>query len=101
MNSQSAYPRLCLACYPEFSKSILQMQTSSSNDSLKSLGVYHSSPKAWYCLFLSYSNKVYVELMVGNKERHTCLAYFAKSKTESTGDSKSYKNDQDVQVCGM
>ena len=45
--------------------------------------------------------KVYVELKVGNKERHTCLAYFAKSKTESTGDSKSYKNDQDVQVCGM
>jgi hypothetical protein len=63
--------------------------------------VYDASPRYFDASFPPTSTKVYVELMVGEIRRHTCIRYFAKSKTRPERVNKSYNLDQDVHVCGV
>ena len=81
-------------------KGFFQIKTSSSNDALKSLKVYGSSPRPLHAFFPLLLRKAFVELMVERKARQTCFKYFAKPKIEPNRLNKSYNHDREVHVCG-
>ena len=74
----------------------IRIKLFSSNDSLRSLNVYDSSPRHWITFLLPISNKVFLELRVGNEKKHTYLAYIAKSKTGPNRENRPYNQ---IKMC--
>ena len=57
----------------------IKIKFCSSNDSLRPLNAYDSSPRHWIASFLPISNKAFlVELRTGNEKKHICFAYIVK-----------------------
>ena len=75
----------------------IKIKLCSSNNFLRSLNVYDSSPRHWVVSFLPISNKAFlVELSVGNEKKHTCFAYIAKSKTGPNRENRPYNQ---IKMC--